>query len=346
MTTLFETQSNTCNVNQETSILGGFLPQMRHILKQYTVFNITFLSLGIVEILCCLIFFNLMTHSHLIAITIAVFLMTLFSYFTLKIYFQHKKPQSLLSLCRNSLNNLQKKTEQMSNPTEKSLFIASSLTRLANALKDCEYSFYQPPKSLESLRLSFEKVGCWLHWKDLHLVKEWLYLQTVEIYINLIKEEPDHLQFHMALANTYVMFSGIYSLPKNEEISEVARWIPSEKQTEKIKAKFTQCAKRAIEEFKILNDYNPEDPWVYTQLAYSYHDLQMPQEEIKAYEKIIELAPEDYDSYYKLGTLYFQQGQIAKGLKIYEQLKYNHSHKATNLIKHYGSFTELFSLIE
>ena len=150
----------------------------------------------------------------------------------------------------------------------------------------------------------------------------------------------------MALANTYVMFSDIYSTPKRDEMVEVARWIPQEKQSEKIQAKFTKCARRAIEEFKILNDYNPEDPWVYTQLAYSYHDLQMPQEEILAYEKIIELTPDDFDSLYKLGTLYFQQGQMARGLKLYEKLKYNYPHKAASLIKHYGSFTEEFSLID
>lgn len=346
MTTLFETQSEACAINPQASLFGTFLPRTRRVLKQYDLFHFSFLILTAFEVFCCLIFFNLMTQSHLVAITLSVFLMTLFSYFTLKIYLGSKKPQQLLLLCQETLEELKQKSEPMQDEFEKQLFIASSLTRLANALKDCEYHFYQTPRGLHALRHSFEKLSCWLHWKDFHLIKEWLYFHTIEIYILLIKEQPDHLQLHMALANTYVMFSAIFSSPKNEDFKEQARWVPASKLSSEFGAKFLLCAKRAIEEFKILNDYNPNDPWVHNQLAYSYHDLQMPEEEIKAYEKIIELSPLDYDSFYKLGTLYFQQGFIAKGLKIYEHLKHEHPSKAASLIKHYGNFSEGFSFLQ
>lgn len=327
-------------------MVHDFLPQVRQILRQYSLFNIVFIALGTFEVLCCLVCFSLLTHSHLFAITLAIFLMTFFTYFILKIYFLNKKPENLLLLCEKTLEDLSSKAHDMQNMFEKDLFIASSLTRLANALKDIESSFYTPPKNFENLRQSFEKLGSWLHWKDFHLIKEWLYLQTIQLYVNLIKEQPDHLQLHMALANTWVMFSSIYSTSLRGENSEEDRWTPSEKYSEAIKTKFTLCAQRAIEEFKILNDYNPEDPWVYTQLAYSYHDLQMPGEEIKAYEKIVALVPNDLDALYKLGTLYFEQGFTAKGLKIYEQLKHQYPSKASSLIKHYDSFNETFVLID
>ena len=97
------------------------------------------------------------------------------------------------------------------------------------------------------------------------------------------------------------------------------------------------AAERAIEEFKILNDYAPEDPWIHAQLAYSYHDLQMPQEEIREYETVLRLKPDDMDTLFRLGVLYFQQGMNAKGLQAYEELKRFHYKKAEALIGYYGS---------
>jgi len=100
-------------------------------------------------------------------------------------------------------------------------------------------------------------------------------------------------------------------------------------------------AERAIEEFKVLNDYAPNDPWVHAQLAYSYHDLQMPKEEIKEYETILKLNPGDRDTLYKLGLLYFQEGMNAQGLRIYEELKRSHYKKAESLMENYGSYNPL-----
>ena len=103
------------------------------------------------------------------------------------------------------------------------------------------------------------------------------------------------------------------------------------------KQKFRSIAERAIEEFKILSDYAPEDPWVHAQLAYSYRDLQMPKEEIREYETILQLCPEDKETLFKLGKLYFEQGQNAKGLQVYETLKRSNYKNAENLIHFYGT---------
>jgi tetratricopeptide (TPR) repeat protein len=118
------------------------------------------------------------------------------------------------------------------------------------------------------------------------------------------------------------------------------RYVPEERHSPEMEAKFRVTAERAIEEFKILNDYAPDDPWVHVQLAYSYHDLQMPQEEIREYEIVLALRPNDKETLFKLGMLYFQQGMNAKGLRIYEALKETHYKKAESLIKFYGSYEE------
>lgn len=336
MTTLYDTQE-ACKISKDKEVKGLFLSKLKHHLKQYSFFNFFFVLIGVFEVLLCLVFFNLLIQTQLLAISLALFLMTIFSYLILKTYFQNKKPQNLLRLCNETYKVIIGNASNFQNPSESKLFIASSLLRLANSLRDQEYEFYKPPKSLESLRLSFEKMGAWLHWKDFHLVKEWLFFQAIKEYVSLIKEQPDHLQLHVELANTYVIFSRIYSAPKMDH-TENTRWVPPEKFSEKMKTKFTNCAQRAIEEFKILNHYNPEDPWVYTQLAYSYHDLNMPQEEIEAYETIAKLTPHDYDNLYKLGTLYFKEGLTAKGLKVYEEIKREYPQKAESLIKYYGHY--------
>jgi tetratricopeptide (TPR) repeat protein len=146
------------------------------------------------------------------------------------------------------------------------------------------------------------------------------------------------LEAHANLANAYVMLSGLYADSKQDDCSEEIFWFPNSKYLPEMKRKFREAAERAMEEFKILNDYAPQDPWVHAQLAYSYHDLQMVQEEIKEYETILKLCPDDKETMYKLGVLYFQQGQNAKGLRMYEELKKLHYKKAETLIKYYGSY--------
>ncbi len=132
------------------------------------------------------------------------------------------------------------------------------------------------------------------------------------------------------------MLYGLYVDPRQIEGSDDDRWIPHHDYETILKRKFRATAERAIEEFKILNAYAPNDPWVHAQLAYSYHDLQMPEEEMKEYETIIRLCPDDKETLFKLGVLYFQQGLNAQGLRVYEELKSSHYQKAEILIQHYG----------
>jgi tetratricopeptide (TPR) repeat protein len=112
-----------------------------------------------------------------------------------------------------------------------------------------------------------------------------------------------------------------------------------EKIRDELARKFCSAAKRAIEEFKIINNYAPNAPWVHEQMAYSYRDLKMPIEEIQAYEMILLLNPTEVEILFKLGVLYFQLGRNADGLRIYEQLRKLHASKGENLITHYGSYS-------
>lgn len=105
--------------------------------------------------------------------------------------------------------------------------------------------------------------------------------------------------------------------------------------------KYRLATERAIEEFKIICSYAPDDPWVLSQLALSYRDLQLPFEEINACESFLRLCPGDKDSLHRLGSLYFELGANAKGLEVYRQLCHIDCSQAASLILQYGKNGEI-----
>ena len=128
-----------------------------------------------------------------------------------------------------------------------------------------------------------------------------------------------------------------YAAPQKQLKESGQEWLPSDAYQRSLELKFRKTAKKAIEEFQILCDYAPNDPWVHLQLAYSYHDLDMPLEEIKEYETILNLQPEDHETRFKLGSLYFQQDMNAKGLHVYETLRRIDLKRAEALIRLYSA---------
>lgn len=203
--------------------------------------------------------------------------------------------------------------------------IANACCRLSETFSGRESLYYRPYRWLEFLAPKMETFSEWWHWRDIYRMRELLLLASLEEHIKLVRCEPTSLEIHAALANAYVMLSTLY-----------AKQMGKKEFDQSLETKFRTTSEKAIEEFKILSDYAPNDPWVHLQLAYSYHDLQMPLEEIKEYEMILRINPDDKEALFKLGTLYFQQGMNAKGLRVYEELKHYNFKKAEILIRFYG----------
>jgi len=332
--------------DQINKVIDFILPQYDRIIRKYVLLNILFLSFGFTQIILLIGFFSFLVQSSLVAISLAILFLTLFSYFMLRIYLQTKKPEEFDEIqekyfraCHNFLN-------YQADIPEHNVALANACCKFAKKLEGREYHIYPIPKWLDFLAPSLERFSCWWHWLDLHYMKEILLLSAVEEHIKLVKSEPTNLEVHVALANSYVMLSHLYMDPRKGESDEEERWAPSEELQKELQRKFRLTVERVIEEFKILSDYAPDDPWVHAQLAYSYHDLQMPQEEIREYETIIKLRPGDKEAFFKLGFLYFQQGQNAQGLSIYEELKRTNYKKAESLIDHYGDFRPLNQAIK
>lgn len=323
---------------QVSKLWSPLLQKFDRLIRSHVWFNASFLLLALTEVALFLSFFAFLSHSTVLAFTLATFFMTLFSYFVLRLYLQAKKPEQLLQLCEGYLQICREAIHYQEGVPEHHIALANAAHKFAASLHEKEYSYYPAPGFLKSLAPTLERFSCFVHWKDVHRMKELLLLAAVEEHLKVVQCEPTNLEVHAALANAYVMLSSLYADPRKYQDYDEERYIPPERNAPEMQEKFRATAERAIEEFKILNDYAPDDPWVHVQLAYSYHDLQMPDEEIKEYEIVMRLRPSDHDTLFKLGMLYFQQGANAKGLRIYEQLKQMHYKKAESLIRFYGSY--------
>lgn len=311
--------------------------RFKRILKTYTIFNVFFILLLAAEIVYFFIHLSFLAQTFVLGIHLALIFTTLFSYFTMRLYFQTQKTDRLLNLKIEFVQACKSYLEDLEGVPEYYLTVSEACCKFATALHAQEYTIFKCPFWLDFLSSSLEKLSCSFYWADVHLMKELMLQACIEEHIQLVRIEPTDLETHAGLANAYVMLSGLYIDPRKVEGLDDDKWIPSNKYDESFKKKFRSIAEKAIEEFKILSDYAPDDPWVHAQLAYSYRDLQMSSEEIKEYEIILQLCPDDKETLFKLGKLYFEQGFNAKGLQVYENLKKSNYKKAEDLIHYYGA---------
>ncbi len=291
----------------------------------YARFHLLFLSFLFLQLLLFFLFLPHLNKSIISAFAPAVFLLTLFSYLVLLFFFQTKKTVQLLSL-QKQFKLLQRSL--YNSPIER----AESATKAASILAQKELLFYNAKTAFSAIDPIISKLKIRLHWKNFHAMKELLLLLSIEEITNLIKKTPTDLSLHTALAETYNELSLLYLPPP-------FAWIPTAFFSEDNENKFSFFSERAIEEITILQDYGLDDPWVHTTLANIYHLQKNTQEEIAEYEILHLMLPENEEVLSNLGTLYFQEGCTAKGLKIYEKLLSISQVKAEKLIAHYGAYT-------
>ena len=312
------------------------IAQFKRITRYYAIFHMAFFGLAISLLFCFLLFFSFFTQSAMLAFFLAALFLTGFSYFVLLFYFQAKKPEQLTQLRNTFVDSCLSSLPYSKDSPESHVAISYALSHLAALLHRQEYNYYPLPTQFKNLSPLIEKFSVWTHWKDLHQMKEMLLLLSIHEHICLVKAHPTDLEAHAALAVKYIDLSRIYKDPKDQDGEPI--WIPADYSTAQMKDKFRLAAERAIEEFIILNDYVPNDPWVHAQLASLYHNLGRFELEIQEYETLLRISPHDKEVLFRLGVLYFQQGHNAKGLKIYEQLQRTKEGKSEELISFYDAF--------
>ncbi len=324
---------------QIQQLIDAFIPQYSRIQKKIIYLHLFFGLLVSAQIIALAYFLHVYSQSSYTAIGIASLFFTAFSYFILRIYFSSKRPEQVLDLIDRYAEASRKVLGFQSGIPEQHMALAQGFCKLAANFNSFEYNQFIFPSWLALLNPTLEKLSCWCFWHEVHKTKEILLMLSIDEHIKMVKCEPTSPDLHTALANAYIMLSGLFIDPRKIEGYDDERWLPKERYTEEMEKKFRHAAERAIEEFKILSEYAPNDPWIHAQLAYSYHDLQMPQEEIREYETILKLRPDDKDTLFKLGVLYFQQGMNAKGLWVYDELKHYNYKKAEQLIQYYGAYS-------
>jgi tetratricopeptide (TPR) repeat protein len=310
--------------------------RFRTLLKRHLFFHVTYCALFACELLLALLLFPFFVQTSILAISLAILFLSGFSYFVLRLYLQTKKVEQLLSLRDLYIHSCQKLVGYQEGIAEHHRVLANALCRLSTTLEDFEHAIHKTPSWLDSLAPAFDKLSFWLYWRVVLTMREALLFYAIEEYIKLVKCEPTNLEIHSALANAYVMLSQLYIDPRSLG-KDAEEWAFSSRYAPQMQMRFKSAAQRAIEEFHILSAYAPDDPWVHAQLAYSFHELQMPQAEIEQYETIMKLCPNDLDTLFRLGIRYFQQGMSAKGLQVYEELKMVHYPKVDELIQFYGA---------
>jgi tetratricopeptide (TPR) repeat protein len=295
------------------------LKQFKKIIRSYAFFHLFFLGLLGGELITFFLSLTLLFQTSLIAISLAGILLTSFAYVILLFYFQTKKPEQFLEL-RNFFMLLCKRgLPKNLVHTEYHLSLANAAYRFAAHLSKEEGNLYTLPAKMSSFNQLIRKVTNLCHQKDIQRMKEVFLLVSINEHIQLIKRYPTNLEAHASLANAYVALSRLYE------------------QQEVQKEKFVATAKKAIQEYHIIDHLSPNDPWVHAQLASCYHDLGQYQDEIAEYEKVLELCPEDKQILFRLGILSFQQGENARALKIYEKLKKMEFSRADELIDFYDA---------
>lgn len=306
------------------------LESFRHIAKQYALFHIGFFALGFLELLGLMLFFTFLTQSAIFAFTLASIFFTGFTYFVLLFYLQAKKPQQLLDLKNEFI-------EECTSESHGHFAKIHALYQLFFSLHRQEYTFYPLSDKFATLSLLAKKFSVWTHWKDVHQLKQLLLESIIKYYVQLVQLKPTDLEIHAGLATAFLSLSKLYRDPRKSFPNDEHLWVSPDYHSKEMHDKFTNAAHKAIEELRIVDAYSPNDPWTHTQLAAIYQDLGLVENEIAEYELIVKLNPKDHEMLLRLGVLYFSQGQNAQALALYEKLKQIHPTKAEDLLAHYGS---------
>ncbi|MGE3954082.1 MAG: hypothetical protein AB7F31_02650 [Parachlamydiales bacterium] len=312
-------------------------PRFRKMLRRYALFHLIAWIVLAGEGLSLATLFFLSPKSHLAAYGLGLILLSLFSYLALRLYLQGRKPDQFEALRDLYLQSCKGMIHYQEGLADHHLALAGAACKLADGLGFRRLATYPPVRSLRRPLPFWERLLFLAYCRETLQMRTLLLQAAIDEYIKLVRIEPTHLEVHAALANAYVMLSSLYLDPKKAREMGQEETLPRRAYGEEERAAYRQAAQMAVEEFKILEAYAPNDPWVYTQLAYCYHDLRETDKEIAAYERILELCPDDLETLFKLGIRYFQRGETAKGLKVYQQLKGERYSRAESLLAFYGA---------
>ena len=112
-------------------------PTLRHFNRRivgYVLFNLFFCLIAVAEIALFFSLFALFNLSTLLGFTLAIFFLTLFSYFVLRIYLQAKKPDQIIELCEEYLDRCKEIIHYQEGIPEHHIALAGAAQKFAASL--------------------------------------------------------------------------------------------------------------------------------------------------------------------------------------------------------------------
>jgi tetratricopeptide (TPR) repeat protein len=272
-------------------------------------------------------------YSSIIAFSLGIIVLTIFSYFVLHFYFQAKKPEQMEELQKRFIATCRHAISVPMGLSEHHLSVAGALMKLSYYLYGIEYGYFSSSLKSDYLKKFLEKLSSILHREDVFKMQESLLFSSIEEHLIQIKNTPTDLELHVSLASSFVSLAKLYK----EAIANnsLCRYLKSRR--DEFRKKFEISSKLAIDEFTILKEYAPNDPWIHAQLAQCYHTLGMYEDEAKEYETMVEISPNDFEIKFRLARINFTLGKNAQGLCLYEELKNEGYKRADELLSLYAS---------
>ncbi|NGX39777.1 MAG: hypothetical protein KR126chlam1_01110 [Chlamydiae bacterium] len=329
---------NTAAFQEKIETLAApFIRRFSRINRGFVLFHTIFITTISLELLLFGLFFSSFVQSTMMAFWLAGIFLTVFSYMVLLFYLQGRRPEKWMILRDEYIEASQSCIPFRIGSLEYHCCITEAIVHLISQLEipSVQNRYIQ---ASETLCYLVEKFRIWTRWKDILKLKEMLLFTSIQEHIRLIKSDPADLEAHASLASNYVALATLYQDPKKLALNEELCWAPLEYDSEEMKGKFEVALEKALEEYHIIDEYAPSDPWVHAQRASLYKELGKYDLEQKEYEIILQLDPENAEILLRLGKLYFRKGENAKGLKIYDTLKRLNGGKAGEVITHYDSY--------
>lgn len=305
--------------------------QFQKVVVFLTFLKFSFFALLAIEALFSLLFLFYDFNSSYVAIALGSIVLTIFTYFVLLFYYQAKKPEQFLDLKELYIEQLRNQALVPKQTSEHHQFVSQALMRLCYQMQNLEYNFeyFNRYKINQFFTNLIEKISFFCHHDDVFKMQELLLCSAIQERVEQIKIGPTDLEVHSSLAHSYSTLAKLYL--------DYGKKVNLKRADDYLKRRFELASKRAIEEFEILKEFAPSDPWIHSQLAQCFHSLDMLEEEAKEYEVIAELSPDDQEVLFRLAKIYFKLGKNAQGLTVYGDLKRYGYKRADELLSEYAS---------
>jgi tetratricopeptide (TPR) repeat protein len=140
--------------------------------------------------------------------------------------------------------------------------------------------------------------------------------KAIDVYAKLAVREPDNSEWPRILSTLVEDVGQLLDIRKKN-------WDLDKENLEKAWVYASECIRaqdfeRAIEPLEFLTQKSPETVNYWNQLATAYNKVGRLSDSEAAYQKLLQLDPNNKDFYFNLGLIYKEQGKLSKARQYFE----------------------------